>query len=295
MSSILIIGSQGQMGLALQAALERSKHAVVALDRHACEISNRAKVIDSVNAYRPDFVVNTAAMTVVDRSEVAPALAYAINRDGPAHLAEACAQFGARLIHLSTDYVFGQPIGRPFVESDLAAPLNVYGASKAAGEAAIVNRLDNHLILRTSWVYGQHSQNFFMTMMRLAETHETIKVVSDEQSCPTYANDLAELIVHIVDHEHTGAKHRGILHACGTQSASRLDFARAIMAARGQAGLKVANLVPTTQKAFAAPALRPINSTLDCHALQLAYGRTLRGFGAVLPALVQQIAEGGAQ
>jgi dTDP-4-dehydrorhamnose reductase len=295
MSRIVITGSQGQLGRALQTALAGAPHTCIALDRQSCDIASRSHVVETLHALQPEYVINTAAMTQVDLAETEPDAAFTINRDGPAHLAEACAQIGASLVHVSTDYVFGHPIGRPFVETDPIEPLNVYGASKAAGEIAVADRLENHLILRTSWVYSHISQNFFMMMMRLADTRETIRVVRDEQSCPTFAPDLAALIVKLVGDEEEGLRMKGILHACGRHSVSRFEYACAIMEARAQLGLKVAALEPTTQAAFGATAARPVNSTLDCHALESVFGYTLQGVRDVLPSLVSQIARGGPQ
>jgi dTDP-4-dehydrorhamnose reductase len=290
MSRALITGCNGQMGRAVMHALSQSQHSYQGVDRQSCDITDRTQVFSTLATHRPEFVINCAAMTNVDQCESTPELAVAPNRDGPAFLAEACAHLGIALIHLSTDYVFGQDFGRPFVETDAPAPINHYGASKAQGEAGIIDRLEQHIILRTSWVYSENSSNFFMTMMKLAGTREQLAVVTNEQSCPTYAAELASLIVHILDQKDQSKAHWGVFHACGSQSVSRFGFAQAIMKARQEAGLKVPELVPVSQADFGAPALRPVYSVMDCTKLKAVYGFEFNDMTDIIPELVTEMA-----
>lgn len=289
MSRVLLLGAGGQVGQAISAQHAAFGLDVSALSRHACDIANPTEIGAVFERVQPNIVINAAAMTAVDLAESQKDSALAINRDGPAHLARACLSQGAALIHLSTDYVFGEAPGRPLRESDPVGPLNFYGHSKAAGEDEIRNSLPRHVILRTSWVFGAKGTNFFQTIMRLAETKPSLHVVSDEHSCPTYAEDLAAAICQIAQKIAVDDAHWGTYHACGLDGVSRLEFAQIIMAARHECGLKVAEIFPTTQTAFNAPAMRPKDSRMDCNALKTRYGIVLPGVRDRLPPLVKKL------
>ena len=208
---VLVTGANGQVGHAL---VRQGGAAVVGLDRAALDITDREAVRRAVGEHAPDLVVNAAAYTAVDRAEAEEETAFAVNRDGPAHLADACTEHGIPLIHLSTDYVFDGtkgrvPEGTPYVETDPVHPLGVYGRSKAAGEEAVRERLGRHVILRTSWVFGDHGQSFVRTILRLGQERDALRVVADQRGNPTAAADIARVVLQIA--ERIAEAHRGRL------------------------------------------------------------------------------------
>lgn len=191
---ILVTGINGQVGWELNRQAAKGARQIIGLDRVALDITDHQAVGHAVACHRPDLLINCAAYTAVDRAEEEEELAQAVNGDGPARLAEACRPRHIPLIHLSTDYVFDGTGVRPYLESDAVAPLGVYGRSKERGERRLREVLPEHVILRTSWVYGVHGHNFVKTMLRLARQHRQLKVVADQWGCPTAAADLAGVL-----------------------------------------------------------------------------------------------------
>jgi dTDP-4-dehydrorhamnose reductase len=252
-------------------------------DLDICDHENMARVLTE---FGPKIVINAAAFTAVDACEVQPERAFATNGAAVANLARLCSALGATLIHLSTDYVFGNSSPAPLSETDVVAPLNVYGVSKAQGEVAIRANCEHHVIVRTSWIYGRRAGNFFATMMALGATHEIVNVVQDEASCPTLASDLAECLSTICRRIASGTALYGTFHIAGALGLSRFAFAQAIMDAREAAGLSFARVLPVSQAEFGAQAQRPIDSRMDCTAFQNAYKRVPLGLEACLPGLV---------
>jgi dTDP-4-dehydrorhamnose reductase len=291
-NKVLLFGAAGQMGQAIVKEGQARRLSITGLGRDACDIRDGAAVAAQVAQHQPDVIVNCAAYTAVDAAQSEPETAFAINRDGAANVAAACAEAGAALIHLSTDYVFGDGSESARHEADPIGPLNLYGASKADGEFQVQQRIKRHIILRTSWIYGPQSANFFATVMRLAETKDEFSVVTDEFASPTYAPSLAHLVVDLSQKLQgtSSATGFGVFHACGAQAVSRFGFAERIMAARAACGLRTARLLPTTQRDFNAPARRPNYSHLDCGAIRRVYGYCLPGLDDILPTLVRQIA-----
>jgi dTDP-4-dehydrorhamnose reductase len=281
-ATCLILGGGGQMGTACAAALTASNMNVVALSRSQCDIADMSALDQAFKAHRPDLVINTAAFTAVDACETDKARADQINATAPGHIAQLCAQTGAALIHLSTDYVYGDAGTPPLGEATAPSPLNYYGQSKLAGEEAIRAVLDRHVILRTSWVFSEGSNNFFKTIMTLSDRLPEIKIVSDEASCPTFAPDLADAIAKIAERLIGPAPIYGTWHACGSEGVTRLAFASAIMQARLRAGGKVARLLPITQGEFGAAARRPVDSRMSCAALK-------RDFAIAIPSFQNQL------
>ena len=209
---ILVTGANGQVGHAL---VEAGGEQVVGLGRAALDITDRAAVQRAVAQHAPDVVVNAAAYTAVDRAESEPERAHWVNRDGPAHLAETCADAGIPLVHLSTDYVFDGTKGAPYTEADATNPLGVYAQSKVAGEEAVRERLDRHVILRTSWVFGAHGANFVRTILRLMGERETLRVVADQHGNPTAATDIARAALDIAEQIERGHTSWGTYHFAG--------------------------------------------------------------------------------
>lgn len=268
--SILVTGANGQVGWELSKRGVERGFDILALDRAALDITDQSAVNREVSGSGASVVVNAAAYTAVDQAESEPELAFAANRDGPANLASACAKAGLPLIHISTDFVFDGEKKGPYHEMDQVSPLNVYGSSKAAGEIAVRERLDQHLILRTAWVYGVHGNNFVKTMLRLGRENETVRVVADQYGCPTYAADLADATLNAAAQFFQGKKNIwGTYHYCGKGVTSWYGFAEAIYdLARKYMPLKVKQLEAIRTAEYPTAAKRPANSVLDCSLLK---------------------------
>ncbi|NJN46274.1 MAG: dTDP-4-dehydrorhamnose reductase [Candidatus Competibacteraceae bacterium] len=276
---ILLTGANGQVGWEI--AQRTTKHDIIALDRAALDITQPVAVQQTLADSAADLVINAAAYTGVDRAEQEPDLAFAANRDGPAHLAAACARFGIPLFHISTDYVFDGNQSTPYREDDPVAPLGVYGRSKWEGEEAVRRVLPAHLILRVSWVFGRHGHNFVKTMLRLAREREQLRVVADQHGCPTYAGSIADVFLMLADRLDTDRSLRwGTYHYCNTPATTWHGFTEAIVAlARDREPLCVREVVPITTSEYPTPAARPANSVLDCS--------RLREYIAIAPGLWQ--------
>ena len=191
---VLVIGRRGQVASALAAVDWGPEIAVACRGRDELDLGNPAALRDKVRHLHPDLLINAAAYTAVDEAEREPGAAFALNRDGPAALAEAGAEIGAPLIHLSSDYVFDGLKAGPYVETDAVNPISVYGASKEAGERALRERLQRHVILRSSWIYAARGRNFLTTMLRLAREGREIRVVDDQRGSPTAAAEVARAV-----------------------------------------------------------------------------------------------------
>ncbi len=282
---IMVTGSAGQLGQAVLRAPEGEGIERVGLDRGRLDITDRAAVRDALAGLAPDVVVNCAAFTAVDAAETEREAAFAVNRDGAAILAQACAARRRPLIHLSTDYVFDGEKGAPYVEDDAPRPLNVYGASKAAGEVAVREHLAEHLILRTSWLYGAGGGNFVGSILRLAATRAEIPVVDDQRGCPTAATDLAATLLTLARRAAAGNCAWGTYHCCNAGETSWFGFAAAILEGRGQA----TRPVPVATAAFPRPARRPPRSALDCRLLAARFGIELRPWRDALADTLREI------
>lgn len=254
---MLVTGAAGQVGGFLGAEAARNGYDVVALARGDLDIADPAAVEARVRDV--DVVVNCAAFTNVDAAEADPEAAYAINAVGPGNIARACARVGARLIHISTDYVFSGELGRPYDISDDVGPLSVYGRSKLDGELAVHAELPAAHVVRTSWVYtgaSAHGSDFVAVMRRLAAGDRTIDVVSDQTGSPTYVKDLVGALLEVA----AGGVGSPVLHVANAGAASRFDQARAVFAAVGADPERVR---PVDTAAVPRPAHRPVFSALS--------------------------------
>ena len=288
MTGLLVIGANGQVGWDVNRQACAAGLSCLALSRAQLDITNRDLVFRTVEQVRPTCVVNAAAYTAVDKAEDDAETAYAVNRDGAKSLAAACAAVGASLIHISTDYVFDGEKSAPYKEDDAVAPLGVYGASKLAGEEAVRGHCSEHIILRTSWVYGRHGHNFVRTMLRLGRERDSLRVVDDQFGSPTFAGDLSAAILKLVSDLRCGAWPDGgfgTFHCAGHGITTWCEFARAIF--RRAPSPPVIEAIGTVE--YPTPAKRPRNSALDCTKLAHVHGIVLRPWETALEAILDDL------
>jgi len=251
---MIVTGAEGQVGRLLVAQAPRHGYQVRALTRRDLDITDPAAARRHIG--EGDLVINCAAFTNVDAAESEPETARAVNAVGPGNLARACAAAGARLVHISTDYVFSGDVNRPYEISDECGPLSVYGRSKLDGELAVHAELPEAQVVRTSWVYtGGAGNDFVAAMRRLAATDRTVDMVADQTGSPTYARDLVDALLQIA----AGVIKAPVLHAANAGAASRFDQAQAVFS---QLGADPARVRPVSTDAVVRPARRPVFSAL---------------------------------
>jgi len=270
---VLVIGRSGQIATALGNASWPEGFTVTLCGRETADLREPAEIGRPVAGGDWAAVVNAAAYTDVDRAESEPQAAYALNRDGPHALAEACKRAGRPLIHLSTDCVFDGSKAAPYTEDDPVKPISVYGASKAEGEDAIRTALAEHVILRTSWVFGAAGRNFVTTLLQSARDRHELGVVDDQHGCPTAAQDIARAIVHIVASLMSETSGRfGTFHFANRGAISRYDFACEILRQAELRGLASPRAFPISSAERGSAAHRPLNSVLDTARIERIYG-----------------------
>jgi dTDP-4-dehydrorhamnose reductase len=300
-SRILLTGVSGQVGGDLMPLLQ-AVGTVIAPLRPDLDLADAASVHRFVMRQKPDWIVNPAAYTAVDKAESEPGLAYAINADAPRALGEAAAELGIPVIHFSTDYVFNGSGSTPWTETDATGPLGVYGASKLAGEQALAASGAAYLIFRTSWIYGSRGRNFLLTILRLAQQKDELRVVDDQHGAPTWSGDLARLVLHVmkkmIDQSGgTSSPHdavravQGIYHAVDRGEATWFSFAQEFLRLAVDAcpDTKIARLVPIPTSEYPTPARRPVNSRLDCSRLQQVFGITMPPWQQSAAAVIAEI------
>lgn len=260
---VLVTGANGQLGQALQFISEKHKD----IDFVFCSSSD-LDITDSVmcesvfEKHKPQFCINTAAYTAVDKAESEKEKAHAVNVIGAKNIAEACKKFGTTLLHVSTDFVFDGEKSNPYSENDLPNPTGVYGQTKLDGELAIQNTWEKHFIVRTSWVYSQFGNNFMKTMLRLASERDTLSVVNDQIGTPTNAVDLAEALAKMISFcevQPIGTNRYGIYNFSNEGQCSWYDFAKKIFEVNNIT--ITVNPIPTSD--YPTPARRPKYSVLD--------------------------------
>jgi dTDP-4-dehydrorhamnose reductase len=271
---ILITGAGGQLGRELINQGQLKGFSVQAPSEDDMDITDLEKIDRCMAFHQPEVVINAAAYTQVDKAESEAALAFAVNTTGSANLARMCAKNKIPLVHISTDYVFDGQKGTSYLETDAISPVGVYGRSKAEGEIEIRSHLKEHIILRTSWLYGIHGHNFAKTMLKLATTKPKIRVVADQYGSPTNAADLAQTILIISDRmQFNNDVDWGTYHYCGQGVISWYNFAEKIVGlARLYADVKTTRIEPITTADYPTRALRPIYSALDCSRIQKHFG-----------------------
>ena len=268
MTKVLVTGAGGMLGRDLLAVLDgRSDVTVTAATRSTLDLLDPEAVRDAVPGH--DLVFNAAAWTDVDGAEADEAAATAVNGTAVSSLAAACAASGARLVHVSTDYVLPGDASTPYPEDAPTAPVNAYGRSKLAGERAVQKLLPRDgYVVRTAWLYGAHGNNFARTMLRLAAARDTIDVVDDQRGQPTWSHALAARLVELGARALAGRAPAGVYHGTASGSTTWYGFARAVLALNG---LDAEKIRPTTSDRFVRPAPRPAYSVLG-HARWAAAG-----------------------
>ncbi len=257
MRRILITGGKGQLATCIKdIAVGLNGYSFIYVDLDELDITKQAEVNSFFESENISFCVNCAAYTAVDKAETQREIAASVNEVGALNLAEACKKHGAGFIQISTDFVFDGKKSSPYIEEDNTEPLGVYGLTKLKGEQEVIRLLPNSFILRTSWLYSEHGQNFLKTMLRLGSERDNLSVVADQIGTPTYAGDLAKVILKIITERHTDY---GIYHFSNEGVASWYDFAKAIF---DESNTKV-KLLPINSEAYPTPAARPSFSVMD--------------------------------
>ena len=252
---ILIFGKTGQVATELQ-----RRGDVIALDRNLTDLSNPSSCYDAIKVHTPEAVINAAGYTNVDKAESEENLATIVNANSPKAMAQACETLKIPLVHLSTDYVFDGTGDQPWQPKDVPNPQNAYGRSKKIGEDCIRAVGSTHGILRTSWVVSSHGNNFVKTMLNLSENRDALSVVADQIGGPTPAKDIAKACLQIVEQLRQDPSKSGTYHFSGTEDVSWADFATEIFKQTG----RLVSVLPIPTCDYPTPAVRPLNSRLDC-------------------------------
>jgi len=283
-----VVGTSGQLARELRSAASPTTLSLV--DPVPVDLADRAALEDVLNRAAPALVLNAGAYTAVDRAESEAERAFAVNARGPAHLASWCERNGACLIHVSTDYVFDGSKQSGYVEDDQPAPLNVYGASKLAGEQAVQSALSRHVILRTSWVYSAHGHNFVKTIARLARERSELRVVADQHGCPTSAAELAKAML-ALGHRHAQGQALpwGTYHFTGQGQTTWHALAEAVVEETLEPGRARPSVVPITTAEYPTPARRPLSSVLDTSKFSRTFGLPLVPWRESLRAVAREL------
>lgn len=258
---VLVTGATGQLGWDVVKELKKRNIECCGTGSKDLDITDRDVVMRFIENYCPDAVIHCAAYTAVDKAEDEPEKCRDVNVNGTAYIAEACRKVDAKMVYISTDYVFGDDGDKPHEVDDSAHPLNVYGQTKWEGEEAVRRTLQKYFIVRISWVFGEHGNNFVKTMLRLGQTHKEISVVADQFGAPTYTADLAPLLCDMIETEKYGT-----YHACNSGCCSWAEFAEEIFK-DAQIDVKVS---PIRTENYLTKAARPKNSRLNTTRLSLA-------------------------
>ena len=256
---VLVTGVNGQLGWDVVRLLEERKVPCRGVDVQDFDLTDAAAVKVAVREYMPDVIVHCAAYTAVDKAESEPEVCARVNGDGTLNVVRAALSVGAKLVYISTDYVFSGDGEEPWTEDSPYNPRNVYGLSKAQGEIAVRSLMKRYFLLRTSWVFGLHGKNFVKTMIRLGKEKSEIRVVDDQIGSPTYTADLARVICDMIPTEKYG-----IYHVCNEGYMSWAGFARLIMAERGLR----CSVIPVPTSGYPTPARRPLNSRMSTRRLR---------------------------
>lgn len=275
---VLVVGRGGQLARSLLTSAMSRTLEITATGRPEIELGTPASLRAAIDRTRPDVVINAAAYTAVDKAESERAQAYSINAEGAAACARATATAGIPLIHVSTDYVFDGTKSGPYVETDPTCPINVYGASKLEGEWQVAALNPRHVIVRTAWLVSPFGTNFCKTMLRLAAERDELRVVSDQIGSPTYAIDLAGVLLSIAEQVRElreGDPRCGIYHVANSGTTNWAQLATATLAASGRHGGRIVPVRGISTAEYPTPARRPRNSQLDCYRVKSIFGVVL--------------------
>ncbi len=273
---VLVTGGNGQLGQALQAiAPQYGALQFYFAGSEEADITNKQSLETIFNKVKPNFCINAAAYTAVDKAESEPEKAHLINVEGAKNLAEVCKALGTTLLHISTDFVFDGKKTTPYTEEDATDPQGVYGLTKLQGETEIQNALKENYIIRTSWLYSEYGNNFMKTMLRLAGERDSVGVVDDQTGTPTNTNDLAEALIKIIV---SGKKEYGIYHYSNEGQATWYDLAKKIFEINNIA----IDLRPIPTTAYPTPAKRPEYSVLDKSKLKRVFGLEINNWDVAL-------------
>lgn len=274
MSNILVTGSQGQVGKAFKNIPKSNEDQWFFTDRKTLDITNRSAVHDFFEDHDIDIIINCAAYTAVDQAQNDVENCYLVNKKAVGNLAEACAKNNGVLVHISTDYVYNPNHNNPISEDELVNPDGAYAQSKFEGEKLALDLNPNTIIIRTSWVYDEQGNNFVNTMLRLGATREELNVVSDQIGSPTYAADIAAVILKILDNTESNQNYSGIYNFSNSGYISWYEFAKEIMSI-AKLSCKI-NPIPSS--AYPTPAKRPLNSRLDKSKINSTFGIELKSW-----------------
>jgi dTDP-4-dehydrorhamnose reductase len=271
---VAITGCRGQLGRELVTTATDPLLETYCTDVEEMDITSPDQIDAALTKFNPQVIINAAAYTRVDAAESESELAFAVNATAPALLADWCRRSGAFLVHISTDYVFSGRKGEAYIESDATDPISVYGASKARGERLVRERLPHHLIVRTSWLYSIHGQNFVKTVLALCRKMDVLRIVADQYGSPTNAADLAKGVWSMIAHMDRHADGPwGTYHFCSRGVASWHDFATEIVRLRSlPTGGRQVRVEAITTADYPTAAARPTYSVLDCSKLEANFG-----------------------
>lgn len=293
--TIVLLGCNGQVGWELQRSLAPLGH-LICLDRQQANLAQPQSLFATLSELKPSVIVNAAAYTAVDQAETETDLAFTINAEAPAVLAEIAHRNQAWLLHYSTDYVFNGSGCDPWRENDSTAPLNHYGRSKLAGEQAIQTSGCQYLILRTSWVYAARGHNFIKTMLRLAQNREQLSIVADQWGAPTGAELIADISAHALSQVLLQPHKAGLYHLTASGATTWFDFARLILARAEQYAIPLKIYADAIQalssNEYPTPAQRPLNSRLDCQNLATTFNLNLPNWQQGVERMLQEILPG---
>ncbi len=285
---ILITGGNGQVASALRTHARAKEFQLIFCSHQDLDITDPAAIKKLLTQHQPEFIINTAAYTAVDKAESEQEQAMAINHLGALQLALGCAEQHIPLIQLSTDYIFDGEQTDPYKENDPANPLSIYGESKWLGEEAVRQQLPEHIILRVSGVFSEFGNNFLKSILRLAKEKEELRIVADQTTCPTYAGEIAGMLYSILDKP----PEWGTYHYCSTQPISWHDFAVAIVnEAKKHTAIRVKKISAIPTKEYPTPAKRPLNAILDCSKIKTEFNLTHTSCLDELPRLIGLLAQ----
>ena len=269
---VLMLGANGQLGKCFADNFRLSDYRVIYKTHDDLDITDFSLVERTIRDLNPDVIINACAYTQVDKAEQEKDLAALVNHYAVKNIAKVCGSTGCTFIHFSTDYVFDGELDRPYVEQDSPNPQGVYGLSKLAGEIAIQRTDCRFLIIRTAWVFSEYGSNFFKTMLRLGAERDSLSIVGDQIGCPTYAQDIASLVVGLLPQIESDNVAIGVYHFCGDTPCSWYQFAKEIFSQAKSFGYQTPKQIKSiVTKDYPTPAARPLYSVLDCAKIQSTF------------------------